>query len=424
MWWWRKRDNVEKWIAKLKKRDLNIRREAAETLGEIGDPRAVEPLIKALGDAWYIRWKVEDALVRIGSPAVEALIRVFEKEKVLIRCEVAKVLARIGDRRAVEPLIKALEDENSYIRKVAINALGKIGDTRRLEQLIKAFRDEDWSVRCEVVVVLGEIGDPRAVEPLIRALEDESLFVKWQAAEALVRIGSLAVDSLIEALEKENIPAPVRHKVAEVLGRIGEDRAVEPLIKALENENSRVRATAAEALGKIGDFRAAKPLSKVLGDENEHVRIKVLEAAEKISDLCMVESLSIVLWDKNWYVRDRAVKIIRNICASIDTIIFGKDTIKVLNQVLNQAATLPNLDLSEFTISMSRLERIVIYTETYDFHLVERFITYAVNYIGQEYLKEHVEVHVYGDPDKLHPNLRNSFKNLCKCVEVHERIDI
>ena len=102
-------------------------------------------------------------------------------------------------------------------------------------------------------------------------------------------------------------------------------------------------------------------------------------------------------------------------------LLFGKDTIKVLNQVLNQAATLPNLDLSEFTISMSRLERIEIYTETYDFHLVERFITYAVNYIGQGYLKNNVEVHIYGDQNKLHPNLRNSLENLCKCVEVHGR---
>jgi hypothetical protein len=29
-------------------------------------------------------------------------------------------------------------------------------------------------------------------------------------------------------------------------------------------------------------------------------------------------------------------------------------------------------------------------------------------------------VHIYGDPDKLHPNLRNSFENLCKRVVVHK----
>ena len=81
-----------------------------------------------------------------------------------------------------------------------------------------------------------------------------------------------------------------------------------------------------------------------------------------------------------------------------------------------------NPDVLTLTIAMPVLKRINIHTKTYDFYQVERFITYAVNYVGQKHLKEHVEVHVYGDPDKLHPNLRNSLENLCKCVEVHEMI--
>ena len=77
-----------------------------------------------------------------------------------------------------------------------------------------------------------------------------------------------------------------------------------------------------------------------------------------------------------------------------------------------------NPDVTELTIPISKLKWIGIHAETYDFHLVERFITYAVNYIGQEHLKEHVGVDIHGDPDKLHPNLRNSLKNLCKSVKL------
>jgi hypothetical protein len=100
----------------------------------------------------------------------------------------------------------------------------------------------------------------------------------------------------------------------------------------------------------------------------------------------------------------------------IEVVIFGSVEINDFTP----RTTLLNPDVSTVTMPMSALEKIEIYAETYDFHLVERFITYAVNYIGQEHLKEHVEVHIYGDPDKLHPNLRNSLENLCKCVEVHQ----
>lgn len=55
-----------------------------------------------------------------------------------------------------------------------------------------------------------------------------------------------------------------------------------------------------------------------------------------------------------------------------------------------------------------------------DFHQVERFITYAANFIGQDYLKQRVEVHLYGKPEQLHSNLRNSFQNLCHSIHLHD----
>jgi HEAT repeat protein len=42
---------------------------------------------------------------------------------------------------------------------------------------------------------------------------------------------------------------------------------VEPLIAALKDENSDVRQAAAKALGKIGDPRAVEPLIAALSDE-------------------------------------------------------------------------------------------------------------------------------------------------------------
>jgi hypothetical protein len=58
---------------------MAVREAAAATLGEIGDPRAVEPLIAALvrDDKWEMHRMVVDALEKIGGPqAIEALERV------------------------------------------------------------------------------------------------------------------------------------------------------------------------------------------------------------------------------------------------------------------------------------------------------------------------------------------------------------
>jgi HEAT repeat protein len=71
---------------------------AADALGEIGDPQAVEALIAALQ--------------RTGHRTRVAAIR---------------ALAKIGDQRAVGPLVSALGDGDAAIRLAAASALCTLG---------------------------------------------------------------------------------------------------------------------------------------------------------------------------------------------------------------------------------------------------------------------------------------------------------
>jgi HEAT repeat protein len=78
------------------------------------------------------------------------------------------------------------------------------------------------------------------------------------------------VKPLIGALEDESIS--VRQSVAYVLGKIGDTRAVEPLIKAV-SEPRGIWVSAAVALGNIGDMRAVEPLLERLSAEKQEDRI-------------------------------------------------------------------------------------------------------------------------------------------------------
>ena len=63
----------------------------------------------------------------------------------------------------------------------------------------------DWHGKGEAARALGKLGDIRAVEPLVAALEDEDYGVAMAAAEALGALGdSRAVEPLIAALEDED----------------------------------------------------------------------------------------------------------------------------------------------------------------------------------------------------------------------------
>ena len=57
---------------------------------------------------------------------VGGLIEALKGKDWRVRIDAAGTLGDIGDTRAVEPLIEALKDENSIVRSIVEEALGKI----------------------------------------------------------------------------------------------------------------------------------------------------------------------------------------------------------------------------------------------------------------------------------------------------------
>jgi hypothetical protein len=125
-------------------KDSRARQFAADALGQIGDPAAVEPLITALAEKDPVRRHVAAALGQIGDPrAGEALVATFENWYEIP--EVTLALGQIGDQRAAEPLIQLVKDDPSHYRKGFL-ALGKLKKTNTLKPLLEiAGAEQPWS---------------------------------------------------------------------------------------------------------------------------------------------------------------------------------------------------------------------------------------------------------------------------------------
>ena len=166
-----------------------------------------------------------------------------------------------------------------------------------------------WSVdfRGAAKEALMNIGN-RAVEPTIAALNDEDKSVRRFAVEVLGKMKDpRAVEPLIVLLNDEI--EKVRMKAVEVLGEFKDPRAVEPLIRVLNDESVKVRMLAAEVLGEMGDPRAVEFLISSLRDEKPEVRVKAVEALAKIGHPSALEFLTVVLGDEKPEVRLKVVEI-------------------------------------------------------------------------------------------------------------------
>ena len=193
-------------------------------------------------------------------------------------------LKDIGDFRAVEPLIDALKDPTSVVRSHSVTALGKIGGPQALPPVTSVLKTEavrsalDIGVCYRAIEALHRLGQT-AAECLIPALKHPDKAIRRKAATLLGKTGEAgAVDLLIVALNDKH--PRVRSRAAHALGRVGNPAAVAPLTVALKDTAPNVRINALHALGKFGESTAAA-LTSALTDPVASVRRHAIAALEK-----------------------------------------------------------------------------------------------------------------------------------------------
>ena len=145
---------------------------------------------------WYYALPILSAasvFFQYASCKYPGMLRALSHSSSAVRESAAKMLGNVGDERAVDPLIEALSDNNADVREAAAEALGQLGDKQAVEPLIKALALENWKVhwkaRGSAAKALGRLGDKRAVDPLIKALSDDRALVRWAAEAALKKLG-------------------------------------------------------------------------------------------------------------------------------------------------------------------------------------------------------------------------------------------
>lgn len=166
--------------------DPEVRLGIIEALGDIGDPAAVSPLARILG----------------------------EEGRSEVRWAAALALGSLGEASAIPPLVQALRDPDKYVRFGAALSLGRLGweppggEDRALlliarqewdslpamgaeatRPLLRATRDRDPSIRARAVDLLGALGDARAADACVPVLRDTDSEVRWRATLALPRCG-------------------------------------------------------------------------------------------------------------------------------------------------------------------------------------------------------------------------------------------
>jgi HEAT repeat protein len=115
--------------------------------------------------------------------------------------------------------------------------------------------------------------DPLIVKQILAELRDAN---KDRRRTAVMKLGMLggeiAVINLIHIVGNRTEDLIVRGRAAQMLGRLRDPRAVDPLIAALDAPGFQTTLHAVESLGMLGDLRAVEPLREMLTNSHEKYR--------------------------------------------------------------------------------------------------------------------------------------------------------
>ncbi len=283
--------------------DPTVSAAAAESLGKIGDPRAIEPLLEvtkrndlkltgtlpaeagpavAAGASAESAGESEPAEgARTGNPFNYKELTVFKID--LLPQEYFQPDGSPIPRR--ELVLKGLKDNDQQLRKMAAKAAIGMHDPELVPVLIETLKNpyEVESVRYLAAEALGEMRADEACGHLLEALQDQNVAVRYSAASALSYMaGDEVVGGLVKALRDEN--EFVRSQVAFALGKIGDPKALEALFEAIGDGHEVVRFSVAEALGRFPGQPVLQEIEKRLASADRDMRLALIEVLGKVKD--------------------------------------------------------------------------------------------------------------------------------------------
>lgn len=122
--------------------------------------------------------------------SVEKLAEAVMKESnMLVRANAVNALAKKGGPEVVEPLVSALKDPEGVVKANAMVGLSALGRDLVQDKMAELLQDKETheEIRGSAAWVLGEMMDEKSMDILKRAAEeDESAFVRVHAKASIL----------------------------------------------------------------------------------------------------------------------------------------------------------------------------------------------------------------------------------------------
>ena len=307
-------DDYKKVLGKLAKQQFTFRTTeligvkiaAVSALGDLGDVRAIEPLID------IFRNSTELSLRKASISSLQRLVELSDLNELFQQFQRANVdqlptdglQAQQLESAAILGLLAVDLTENTATLEAPFGTqfrhrsealYQKINEGQLAElaaEYIQIAVEPEQEIRRACLAILGILKPVSAIDVLVRVLDNPAEIpgIRFQAGLALSQIGEPAVDALIAAFESGD--TSTKDIAASALGGIGGTKARDRLIQALETTSEpAIQLTLVDAIAKIGDAPSMQALQRQRAqyqeDDDSGIRIFLDEVFKSLAQKSM-----------------------------------------------------------------------------------------------------------------------------------------
>lgn len=228
-------------IERLGSNDRAEVRGAIESLGLLGDPSAVTPIVERVrrGLPQDVLDAALDALTVLGRPEAGALfIELLGHRRPAVRLKAVQGIVACRPRGGDRALADALADSDGLVRAAAAQGLGELGGTAAMDALFHAFERRVENA----AAAIGHLARPEDVERFLGYIGQVPFDVLGPALLGMLGRGDLA----------ERARLSIVHRLSE-LATPEVRLLLEQYVAALpETDRSETRRAAEDAIRRIG----------------------------------------------------------------------------------------------------------------------------------------------------------------------------
>jgi len=235
-----------------------VRFELVRSLRKIADPTVAKDLMSYVD---YSDFKVRnEAVYTVGRmryrDGVSELTRLYEKESALLpklidktyRELVLDALAFIGDPASKALFAKEKQNLEDLLRLHAVEGLARIGDPSLATEISRdRLREKDSRMQAAQAYALYRMGRKEYLDEVVKAIGSRR--TNNEARQYLVELKPDELPDLYA--QTKNKEVSVREGLAEVIGLIGDSKAVAPLQELSQDRRGQIAATANHAIRRI-----------------------------------------------------------------------------------------------------------------------------------------------------------------------------